>query len=177
MVQNNLGDQLLHQGRFEEALHEFTKSYEAELESGNLRGQAGLQNSIGGVLSRLERFDDAFEAFEKSIDLGEKLKDAQLLCMAHTAYGKTLLRSKEYKDNEKGIRHLLSGLEINLYMKNKKGLEIITPTLVDALLKVRRRKEALDVYNKAIAFAPEIKKIDWLRNKLFPANSGRRTRR
>lgn len=156
------------QGKFEESVRAFEKSIELDEKLRNERGQAMVQNSPGGLLQRMGRLDEAVRVFEKSYELLVKLKDVRGQAMVHTAFGKALSRSRDRIDKENGLQHLFKGFEIDLKLKNKQGLKIVTPALVNALLKFRRKEEALDVYNRAAIIAPVVKRIEWLRKKLFP---------
>ncbi len=157
MVQNSLGGALQQLKQYEEAVAAFKSSYEVELELGNERGQAMVQNSMGNALQRMGRLKEAIKSFEESVAIGEKLRDKLHLSMVYTAYGRTLLYHRV--DAVKALELLSKGFEINMKLKNKRGLEIVTPVLIQALLDAGRRHDARDCFARAIKLLPRSKRI------------------
>ncbi len=108
------------------------------------------------MLQRQGKLEEAKTAFEKSILLGEKLGDTRHIAMVLTAYGKALLFQNKTGE---AIPKLIQGFEIDEKMSNQRGLEIVTPPLVRALIKNHRREEAQTYYRRALDVAPRNKKI------------------
>lgn len=153
MVLNSLGGVLHRQRKLDEAVDAFRKSYALLVKLGDLRGQAMVLNSLGAVLQRQRNFAQADQAFRDSIAIGEKLRDRRHLAMAHTSFGQALLE----RDPEMAERELRKGFELDVAMKNRKGISIVAPMLVEALLKLARTADALAICNRALAIAPAVR--------------------
>jgi tetratricopeptide (TPR) repeat protein len=161
---NSLGGVFQRQGKFDEAVAAFEKSYELLVKLSDERGQAMVQNSFGGLWQRMKKFDKAIEAFERSYNLSVKLSDEIGQAMVCTSLGKVYLSLNDY---QKAIIQLDKGFEINEKLRNRQGLGIVTPPLVRALLKTNRREDAAACYQRAIALAPKNKRILALKDEIF----------
>lgn len=71
-------------------------------------------------------------------------------------YGRALLYENE---TEEAIDKLKQSFEIDEKLKNKRGMDIVTPYLVRALRKTNRRDEADEYIRRALAVAPDNQKI------------------
>jgi tetratricopeptide (TPR) repeat protein len=151
MVLNSLGGVLQRLGKFQEAADALQRSHDLLVQQGDERGQAMVLNSLGGALQRLMRTREADNAFYSSIDLGVKLKDNIHLAKVHTAFGKALVTRG---DVAAGLEQLRQGFQLDEQKKNKKGITIVTPLLVNALRQQGKAEEADQFLKRAMALAP-----------------------
>lgn len=114
------------------------------------RGQAMTLNTLGGVLQRQGKLGEAFDTFRASIAIGEKIGDRRHLAMAHTAFGQALLKT----DRQAAVLELREGFELDAALRNKKGIGMVAPVLIETLLKLGRVAEASEVCERALAIAP-----------------------
>jgi tetratricopeptide (TPR) repeat protein len=162
MVLNSLGGVLQRQGKFDEAVDVFRRSYDLLLEMRDRRGQAMVLNSLGGALHRRRKYDEAGDAFRRSIAIGDELGDQRHLAMVHTAYGNALLKT----DRQAAAGELRKGFEIDAALKNRKGVGIVAPVLVDTLVKLGRIGEAREICDRALTIIPEDTRLLALRREL-----------
>lgn len=123
-------------------------------------------NSLGQVLSKqeeAEKYDLALMYFRASIKLGEELNDQPHLAQVYTAMGQALLR---HGKTEEAVIQLTQGFEIDENSRNSSGLGKVTGYLTDALVKLGRREEAVAYCQRALAVAPDSKKLQQLQSKL-----------
>jgi tetratricopeptide (TPR) repeat protein len=159
MVLNSLGGVLQRLGRFEDAVDALQRSYELLVDQKDERGQAMVLNSLGGVLQRLGKTSEADKAFYSSIAIGKKLDDNGHLAKVRTAFGKTLLFRGEL---EAAIENLYEGFRLDENARNKRGLGIVTPVLIDTLKRLGRDVESTDIIARALAIAPHERSIQML---------------
>jgi tetratricopeptide (TPR) repeat protein len=162
MVLNSLGGVLQKQKKPEEAEQAFRRSLHLSSGLRDKRGQAMVLNSLGGLLSQQGRLDEAIELFRNSIAMGEKLRDRRHLAMVHTAFGCALLE----RDVEVAVCELREGFELDAAMKNRKGIGIVAPILVETLARLRRTAEASAVCERALAITPANRRLLRLKRDL-----------
>ena len=162
MVLNSLGGVLQRQGKFDEAVDAFRRSYDLLLEMRDRRGQAMVLNSLGGALHRQRKYDEAGDAFRQSIVIGDELGDKRHLAMVHTAYGNALLRT----DRQQAVGELRKGFEIDAALKNRKGVGIVAPVLIETLVKLGGIGEAREICDRALTIIPEDARLLALRREL-----------
>src|SRR5262249_40311339 len=121
---------------------------------GDERGQAMVLNALGGVYQRQGRFDDATDAFQKSLELGKEM--ATHRAMVLSSWGKALL---DHDQTEQAIEKLRASFEIEEQLRKTIGLRVVTPPLVRALMKVDLHEEALQYSLRALAIAPDDKRL------------------
>jgi tetratricopeptide (TPR) repeat protein len=151
---NSLGRVLVKQKKFNEAEKILRRCYDLAVKLEDLRGQAMILNNLGQVLQKQggeEKFKLALMNFRASIKLGEQLEDQKHLAKVHTAMGRALLINE---DIEQAFIELCKGFEIDESLKNSRGLEIVTPPLTRALIKLGRGEEAVAYCQRAIDIAP-----------------------
>jgi cold shock CspA family protein len=146
-------------GRFEEAAGVLQRSYELSVAQGDESGQAMVLNSLGGVLQRLGKVKESDNAFASSIALGEKLSDRLHLAKVHTAYGKALVSRR---DLTPAVDQLLEGFHLDEEARNKRGIAIIAPVLVQTLRRLGAEREASEIIQRALAIAPGSRAIELL---------------
>jgi cold shock CspA family protein len=150
-------------GRFDEAEDAFKQSYDLLVEMDELRGQAMVLNSLGGVLQRMGRFDEAEDAFKRSISIGEELKDKMHLAKVRTAFGRTLLSRREIAP---ALVELCAAFEIEENLRSVRGMEIVTQPLTQALDMSGNRDEALRYCERALDVAPRSSRLRALRDQI-----------
>jgi tetratricopeptide (TPR) repeat protein len=158
MVLNSLGGVLQRLGKFPDAADALQRSHDLLKAQGDRRGQAMVLNSLGGALQRLGRIGEADQAFMASISFGEELKDNSHLAKVQTAYGKALVSCG---DAAAGI-DLQQGFVLDEQKKNRRGLAIVAPVLINALWDQGRSDEASDFLARALAIAPHERAIQQL---------------
>jgi tetratricopeptide (TPR) repeat protein len=163
MVLNSLGGVYQRQGRFEEAVAAFERSYTISEELGDQRSLAMVLNSLGGVYQRQGQFEEAVAAFERSVRIGEELDDNRHLAMVHTSLGNAFL---SHGAVEEAAVELRKGFEIDEDLENRRGLGIVTPMLAEALLKLGRSDEAVSCCQRALAVAPRSQRLLQLQKQL-----------
>ena len=119
-------------------------------------------NSLGGVLQRQGKLEESFDAFRRSIEIGEKLRDRRHLAMVHTSFGRALLRT----DRGAAVQELREGFELDAALRNRKGVGIVGPILVETLLKLGRVKEAAEICDRALAIIPGDQRLLRLRSEI-----------
>jgi tetratricopeptide (TPR) repeat protein len=159
MVLNSLGGVLQRLGKFQEAADALERSHEFLGRQGDERGQAMVLNSLGGALQRLGRPQDADRAFTASIALGVKLNDGMHLAKVRTGFGKALVTRGEIAA---GVEQLRQGFVLDEDKRNKKGMTIVAPLLINVLRQQGRREEADEFLKRAIAVAPYERSIERL---------------
>jgi tetratricopeptide (TPR) repeat protein len=70
---NSLGGVLQRQGKFDQAVSAFQKSYDISERLDDDRSLAMVLNSLGGVLQRQGKFDEAVSAIQKRYDKCKRL--------------------------------------------------------------------------------------------------------
>jgi tetratricopeptide (TPR) repeat protein len=150
MVLNSLGGVLQRLGKFQEAADGLARSHRLLEEQGDERGQAMVLNSLGSVLQRLGRVAEADHAFASSIEIGNRLGDKVHLAKVRTAYGKALISRGA---TDRGIAELREGFLLDEQTRNRRGVAIVTPLLVNALREQGRHEEAGQLLNRALAVA------------------------
>lgn len=103
-----------------------------------------------------------FKAFRTSIVIGEKLGDKRHLAMVHTSFGRALIRT----DREAAVRELREGFELDAALKNRKGVGIVAPVLIETLRDLGRRDEAMEICTRALAIAPADERLLRLKREL-----------
>ena len=156
MVLNSLGGVLQRQGKFDEAVDAFQRSYDISEKLGDERSLAMVLNSLGGVLQRQGKFDDAMKALQRSLNISKRLNDKIGLAMTHRMIGKTLLLTGE---KTKAVTELTKSFEINEELKNRYGIGIVTPPLIEAFLQLDRREQAITYCQRALAIAPNNRRL------------------
>jgi len=154
------------QQKWHEAEMVLRHSYDSFQKIGDKRGQVLILNSLGQVLSRQEgneKFELSLMYFRASIKLGEELEDQTHLAKVYTAMGQALLRHGE---TEEAVTKLTQSFEIDENLRNSSNLGKVTPHLTEALVKLGKREEALAYCQRALAVAPNSKKLQKLQNKL-----------
>ena len=164
MVLNSLGGVLQRLGQFQEAADALRKSHQLLVKQGDERGQAMVLNSLGGVLDRLRLYIESDATFEQSIQLGEKLRDSLHLAKVLTAYGQRVLSRG---NPNKAVDLLRRGYQIDLERTNRRGLQIVTASLVNALLALRNEDEARRVLDEALVHMPGDLKLLRLRHRFI----------
>jgi tetratricopeptide (TPR) repeat protein len=163
MVLNSVGGVYQRQGNFDAAVTAFQQGYDLLVKLGDERGQAMVLNSVGGVYQRQGNFDAAVTAFQQSLDIGEKLKDIRHLAIVNSAYGKALLDQSQPIEAVKKLRR---SFEIEEKLRNTQGLRIALPALVRALTMLGQLAEARDVCRRALAVAPQDKRLLQIQEQL-----------
>ncbi|MGL5063857.1 MAG: tetratricopeptide repeat protein [Microcoleus sp.] len=166
MVLNTLGGLLRKRKEWGEAEKSLLYSYNLADKLEDSRGKAIICNSLGQVLSRQqndEKFQLALMYFRESIKLGLALNDSPHLAKVYTAMGQALLRHGE---TEKAVIQLIEGFDIDENLKNRSGLEKVTPHLTFALAKLGKRNEALAYCQRALAVAPQNQQFQELHDRL-----------
>ena len=83
--------------------------------------------------------------------------------MVHTSMGKALL---SHGDTEEAAAELRKGFEIDEGLRNRRGMGIVTPVLIQTLVKLGRGDEALAYCQRALAIAPKNGRLLKLRDQL-----------
>ena len=133
MARNNLGTELLDQGRLNEALSYFEQALQ---ENPN---KAEIYNNIGNTLLQLGRVDESFSPLQKALELDPNRPDVR------SNLGNALLRTGRL---EESIIQLRAALNI------KPGYVFALNHLGAALLLAGRADEAVGCLTKAIATDP-----------------------
>jgi tetratricopeptide (TPR) repeat protein len=162
MVLNSLGGVLQRQEKLEEAVGVLRRSHALLVSAGDQRGQAMVLNSLGGVLQRQGEFNEADAAFRESVAIGEKLRDKRHLAMVHTAFGRALVR----RDTSAAVDELRKGFELDAELRNRKGVGIVAPILVEALMSLGRTEDASAICERALSIAPEHRRLLQLKRDL-----------
>ncbi|MCT7969564.1 tetratricopeptide repeat protein [Laspinema sp. D1] len=159
MVLNSLGGLLRKRCKWDEAEHIIRCSYDLAFKVEDLRGQAIVLNSLAQVLQLQEseeKFSQAIAAFKQSIKLGKEINDLEHLAKVHTAMGKALIHQRNF---EEAAAQLVEGFKIDEGLKNKRGLELVTPNLTYALTMLGKGDEARTYCQKALEIAPKSQRL------------------
>jgi tetratricopeptide (TPR) repeat protein len=111
--------------------------------------QAIILNTLGQVMHKQggeNNFRFALMYFRESI----KISDQKYSAKVHTAMGQSLL---EYGDIKQATEEFYIGFEIEERLQNSWGLIKVTPKLIDALIKLGKREEAIIYCQRAIDIA------------------------
>jgi tetratricopeptide (TPR) repeat protein len=164
MVLNSLGGVLQRQGKFDEAVSAFQKSYDISERLDDDRSLAMVLNSLGGVLSKQRKYIESENAFKSSITIGKRLKDKSHLSKVHTAFGKSLLAQNRHQD---ALIELQEGFEIDEALHNKFGMRIVTPALVNTLVTLGNKSEAIKICNRALSVTPKDNQLLQIQRQLM----------
>ncbi|MCT7993766.1 tetratricopeptide repeat protein, partial [Laspinema olomoucense] len=159
MVLNSLGGLLRKRREWDEAEHIIRCSYDLAVKVEDLRAQAIVLNSLAQVLQRQEseeKFSQAIAAFKQSIKLGKQINDLEHLAKVHTAMGQALIHHRNF---EEAAAQLTEGFKIDEGLKNKRGLELVTPNLTYALTMSGKGNEAITYCQKALEIAPKSQRL------------------
>jgi cold shock CspA family protein len=107
----------------------------------------------------LGRTEEANRAFTSSIALGVKLNDDMHLAKVHTAFGKALVTRG---DVAAGVEEMRQGFQLDESKKNRKGMSIVAPLLINVLRQQGKHEEADDFLKRALALAPNERQIQRL---------------
>ena len=155
---HGLGKVLGLQQKWYEAEKVLRLSYNLSLQLKDLWGQAMILNSVGQVLQKQggdDKFGLAIAHFHQSIKVSKLLDNSEEhLAKVYTAMGKAYL---EHGDTEQAVIELTKGFEIDINLKNIQGLKIVSHHLIDALIQMGRRNEALTYCQLTLAIAPNHK--------------------
>jgi tetratricopeptide (TPR) repeat protein len=133
MARNNLGTELLDQGRLNEALSYFEQALE---ENPN---KAEIYNNIGNTLLQLGRVDESFSPLQKALELDPNRPDVR------SNLGNALLRTGRLEESIIQLRAALNIKPDYVFALNHLGA---------ALLLAGRADEAVGYLTKAIATDP-----------------------
>jgi len=150
---NTLGGVFQRQGRFEEAVDAFQRSYAISEELGDERGQAMVLNSLGGVLQRQGRFDEAEEAFWRSYSISEELGDQRSLAMVLNSLGGVLQRMRRFEEAEDVFR---SGYDILVELGDQREQAMMLNRLGGVLQQLGRLDEAVDAFQRSIQIGEKL---------------------
>ncbi len=156
MVLNSLGGVLQRQGKFDDAVDAFQRSYELLVKLGDDRGQAMVLNSLGGVLQRQGKFDDAVDAFQRSYELEIKLGNEPGQAKALTSLGSVFQRQGEL---DKSIMTLKNALSIEERLSNVRGQAMILNSLGGVYQSKRMFNNALESYQRSYEMLTEISDV------------------
>ncbi len=156
MVLNSLGGVLQRQGKFDEAVDAFQRSYDLLVKVGDDHGKAMVLNSLGGVLQRQGKFDEAVSAFQKSYDISERLDNKLSLAMVNFGMGKMYLEEDKL---EEARNHLVISFEINEKLKIAQGMQIVTPSLTRVLTSLGKHGKAKEYAQRALTIIPQDKRL------------------
>lgn len=151
---NNLASLLKKQKRWSEAEKVLRQHFDSLIMLQNLKGQAIILNNLAQVLEKQgekEKFNFALVCFKKSIDIGIQIKAQRHLATVYSAMGSALLKRGYTKE---AIIQLTEAFKIEEVSKNNRGLEIITPSLVENLKKLGQHQEAVAYCRRALAITP-----------------------
>jgi cold shock CspA family protein len=121
-------------------------------------------NSLGGVLSKQKKYTESEKAFKSSITIGKRLRDKSHLSKVHTAFGKSLLAQNKHQD---ALIELQEGFEIDESLHNKFGMRIVTPALVNTLVALGNKPEAIIICNRALSVSPKDNRLLRLKHQLL----------
>jgi tetratricopeptide (TPR) repeat protein len=163
MVLTSLGDVYQRLREFGQAIAVLQKSYELEVLLNNIRGQAMVLTSLGKVHQQEGDLEKAVEAFSQALAIEEQLGNGRGEAMVLCAWGKALL---SYRKPQPAAEKLKRSFEIDESLRNVKGLRVVTSSLVRALTILRQREVAHDYIARALAVAPEDRKLLTLQRQL-----------
>jgi len=126
-------------------------------------------NSLGGVYQRQGKFEEAVQAFQRSLDLGKRMETHRAMVLS--SWGKALL---EHGQPWPAIEKLKASFEIEERLRKIVGLQIVTSSLIRALTQVDLREEAQQYMDRALAIAPEDRRLLRLKEQfaqMYPVNS------
>jgi len=133
MARNNLGTELLDQGRLNEALSYFEQALEKN------PNKAEIYNNIGNTLLQLGRVDESFSPLQKALELDPNRPDVR------SNLGNALLRTGRLEESIIQLRAALNIKPDYVFALNHLGA---------ALLLAGRADEAVGCLTKAIATDP-----------------------
>ena len=100
--------------------------------------------------------------FLESIKLGKQANDQVRLAKAHTSWGQALIDYGMYED---AVVELSLAFDIEEQLGSAYGLRVVTLKMTHALGRLKRRQEALDYCDRAIAATNNDPRLIELRNK------------
>jgi len=121
---NNLGNDYIELGKYDEAYYYFTQSYRvARAISDSLKMTVAIFN-IGTVLTELGQYDLALDHFRVSADISKVINDLDGISFYQDAIGDVYLRKKEYAKSEEFLQKALKSIrERNLTVIEPKALK------------------------------------------------------
>ncbi|MBD2676835.1 MULTISPECIES: tetratricopeptide repeat protein [Nostoc] len=151
MVLNSLAEVQIKLNNIEEGKQNFQLSLSIKEEVGDVKGKAIQLHSFGRLLLQQNQFNLALKYLKDSISIFEEtLHDERSSAIVHTTLGKAFLKQKRLDD---AIKELGRGFEIEEKIRNQRGIEIVLPVLIETLIKLGRRKDALSYCHRAIAIS------------------------
>jgi len=148
MWRNTLGVILRDQGRFDEAVDAFQRSYDILESLEDERGQAMVLNSLGGVYQRQGRFDEAVDAFQRSVQIGEDLGDQRSLAMVLNSLGGVYQRQGRF---DEAVDAFQRSYDISEGLGDQRSLAMVLNSLGGALSRTRQFEEAAAAFQRSIA--------------------------
>jgi cold shock CspA family protein/DnaJ-domain-containing protein 1 len=103
------------------------------------------------------------EAIEQTTSLLQGHPEHWADSYIRSQYGKALVKDG---DLNKAIVELCNSFEINERLNNCRGLEIVTPVLIQTLMKLEQHDKALAYYQRALAVAPKNQRLLELRDQI-----------
>lgn len=143
MVLNNLGIIYRKQEKFDKAIEVFGESAKLKQQLGDVTGLSKTYHQLGITLREKKDLIAALRYFELSI----KVDKGQKLSIVYTEIAKTFL--KQGKITEAAIKFRES-FEIEEKLKFVSGLETVLPDLVETLIKLGQKQEAINYCKRAL---------------------------
>lgn len=139
---NNLGNDYIELGKYDEAYYYFTQSYRiARQVNDSLRMAIAIFNT-GTVLTELGQYDLALDHLEVSLVLSKEINDLDGIAFDHDAMGDIFLRKKEFA---KSKDYLIQALKFI----RERNLTVIEPKALKHLAQLYFEKKESD---KALAY-------------------------
>ena len=153
MVLNSLGGVYQRQGKFEDAIGAFQRSYLLLVDIQDEHGQAMVLNSLGSVHQRQGRFDEAVHAFEQSHTLLVAVGDERGKAMVLNSLGGVYHRRGQF---DKAISAFQCSAQIEERLGNKRGEAMILNSLGGAYQRQGKFNEAVHTLQRSVKIEEEI---------------------
>jgi tetratricopeptide (TPR) repeat protein len=163
LVLTTLGRVYQQQGEYDQAVSALQRSAAIEKSLGNERGLAMVLHSLGSVYQQQGKYGDSLKVFQESGAILVKLSDKRGQAMVWTSMGKALIEQRRPED---ALEKLVHSFAIDESLKNVPGLRIVTPSLVHALTVLGRRGDAESYCERALAVAPDDRRLLNIREQL-----------
>jgi tetratricopeptide (TPR) repeat protein/MinD-like ATPase involved in chromosome partitioning or flagellar assembly len=153
---NSLGSVLQQQGRYDEAISALQRSLTIYEQIGDERGLAEALINLGGAQYKQGNFRESLKSYQHSLDVGQKVGNERHLGRAYNAIGRSLLALGNI---EAANAQLMSGFEIEEKLMSRRGIAVVAPLLIKNLIELQMREEASEYCRRALAIAPENKRL------------------
>lgn len=157
IIYNNLGLQLHRLNRYDQALEEYSKSYEINIDINNVVGLGLNLNNIANTYQALGRTDAAIDTLKSAIALNTRNNNSNSLIRNYYNLGDVYYKTGDLEEAE---YYFLKSYDLSVTNGIKQGLMFNT----NGLARIRRDKDdfrgAIELGQEALALSRELRELE-----------------